>query len=591
MIYSFFKNTFNNLQMPVIVCESGVGNNIVYANPCARLLLNPLLPIGSIMGKSRPSSLSAMLKLSSDDAAAGLFSMLASSSTINKHKAKVITFEGGHMDISISANLVDVENKKYYVLYLCETGPDCSPASVDTNNILSTAFNIAYHAHDTDSAINKILALVGLYAQISRVYIIEETSTTLTSNTYEWCNAGIKPVMHCLQNMCKDEYHYEIIMNGIYISNDIRDLPAKDRALLEKQDIKSIALLPLSHLGKGLGYVGFDVCEARRLWTAADINILKHVADILVSLLIRRNMGHQVKRSLELLQTVSDSLNNVYIYVTDIQTDEIIFASKNLCENLDISPQDIASRKCWELLQKGQSGRCGFCPLRTMLDEDGNIIADSYSWDFQNTMNGRWYLVKDSIIKWIDGRDVHIETATEISWSKEYEEELTRLAIRDEMTGAFNREWGYKIIRDAVRCAQSGLEGPFSLVFMNIDGLKAVNGAFGYEAGDSMIVQTVDIIRSSVRQNDFICRWRGDKFIMLLRCDEKIADRILSHIGEKLAAVNAEGKNPFTLSFSHGIAAVDPRKGESVDALIAAADKIMYINKMQKRSRYRPAGD
>ncbi len=583
MTYSFFDKTFSNLQMPVIVCESSAGNKIVYANPSARLLLNPLLTIHSPLGKSRFNGLGAMLKFCQDDACRNFFAMLSSTVSINKHKAKILAFEGEPVDVSISANLVDVEDKSYYVIYISEAGANCSAISIDTSNILSTAFNIAYHSHDIDSAINKILALVGLYAQVSRAYIVEEISPTMTRNTYEWCNVGVKPVMHSLQNMGKDEYHYETIMSGMYITNDIRDLPARDRSMLESQGIRSIALLPLSHLGSGLGYVGFDVCEERRMWSGADISILKHVADILVSLLTRRNMGHQAKHCLEILTAMSDSLNNVMIYVADIQTDEIIFVSKGLCEGLELLPQEITGRKCWELFQKDQNGRCGFCPLRTMLDENGNVASTSYSWDFQNTLNGRWYLIRDSIMKWIDGRDVHIETATEISHSKEYEEKLTRLAAKDPMTGAFNREWGYKIIRDAVRVAQSDSESPLCLVLIGIDGLKAVNDSLGHDAGDDMVVQTVDLIRSSVRQDDFICRWSGDKFILALRCGEKIAHKILNHIGDNMKAINAAGKSPFALSFSYGIAAVKPAKDESVDSLISSADKLMYINKMQKR--------
>jgi diguanylate cyclase (GGDEF)-like protein len=584
MTYSFFERTFSNLQMPVIVCENSVGNSIIFANLSARLLLNPLLAIDSITGKSRLSSLSAMLKFNHDEAGKSFFDTLSSADSINKLRAQVFSFEGGPVDVSISANLVDVNDRKYHVIYICEASPGRAATAIDIRNILSVAHNIAHNSQDVEGAINKILALVGMYAQVSRAYIIEGISPTLSRNTYEWCNAGIEPAIGLLQNLRKEDYYYEVATGGMYIASDIRDLPARDRTLLEKQDVRSIALLPLSHLGKTMGYVGFNVCGERRTWSETDISIFMHAAGILVSLLIRRDMNRQAKRSLNMFSTISDSLEGSMVYVADIKTDEIIFASKSLCDGLGLSLQEVIGRKCWDLLQKNQNGRCGFCPLRTMIDDMGNVTSASYSWDFQNTVNGRWYLIRDSIIKWIDGRDVHIETAMEKSWSKEYEEKLARLATKDTLTGALNRERGYKIMRDAVRGAQAGLLDTLCLVFMNIDGLRAVNDRFGHDAGDAMVAQTVDIIRSSVRQSDFICRWGGDEFIMILHCNEKNASRILTKINDKMAATNAGGENPFVLSLSYGIAQVTAVKDESVDSLISAAEKLMYINKMQKKS-------
>ena len=68
-------------------------------------------------------------------------------------------------------------------------------------------------------------------------------------------------------------------------------------------------------------------------------------------------------------------------------------------------------KKCWQVLQAGQTGPCSFCPIRRMLDADGNVVMENYSWEFQNTVDKQWYYVRDSMIEWIDGRLVHMETA------------------------------------------------------------------------------------------------------------------------------------------------------------------------------------
>ena len=70
-----------------------------------------------------------------------------------------------------------------------------------------------------------------------------------------------------------------------------------------------------------------------------------------------------------------------------------------------------------------QSNQCNFCTNDKLLDTDGSP-AGIYSWEFQNTVNKRWYSISDKAIKWGDGRIVRLEIATDITKRKRTEEAL-----------------------------------------------------------------------------------------------------------------------------------------------------------------------
>ena len=125
---------------------------------------------------------------------------------------------------------------------------------------------------------------------------------------------------------------------------------------------------------------------------------------------------------------VMDSLDAL-VYVADMDTYEVLFINeygRKLFGN-------VTGSTCWKSLQDGQIGPCSFCPNRYLLDENGNI-RDVYTWEFQNTSNGRWYHLQDRAITWIDGRIVHLEIATDITERKETEIKLTEESGRLQVT-------------------------------------------------------------------------------------------------------------------------------------------------------------
>ncbi len=132
----------------------------------------------------------------------------------------------------------------------------------------------------------------------------------------------------------------------------------------------------------------------------------------------RKRAEEEIRRLIERFRTVMDSID-AFVYVADMKTYELLFINKY---GKDVWGE-IEGKVCWQTIQSGQEGPCPFCTNDRLVDDNGNPTG-VYHWEFQNTVNGRWYDCRDSAIRWLDGRLVRIEIATDITGRKQIEEAL-----------------------------------------------------------------------------------------------------------------------------------------------------------------------
>ena len=107
------------------------------------------------------------------------------------------------------------------------------------------------------------------------------------------------------------------------------------------------------------------------------------------------------------------------VYVADMESYEVLFINQHGRELFG----DIEGQLCWRTIQKGQSSPCEFCTNDKLIGPDGNP-NEGVVWEFQNTVNERWYECRDRAILWSDGRIVRMEIATDITERKHAEEAL-----------------------------------------------------------------------------------------------------------------------------------------------------------------------
>ena len=95
--------------------------------------------------------------------------------------------------------------------------------------------------------------------------------------------------------------------------------------------------------------------------------------------------------------------------------------------------------------------------------------------------------------------------------------ELHELAITDPLTGCHNRRFFDEVIgRELQRHRRYHI--PLSLLFVDIDRFKAVNDSLGHEAGDRVLQDVAAFLKGNVREADYVFRWGGDEFLVLISC-------------------------------------------------------------------------
>ncbi|MBW1825251.1 MAG: response regulator, partial [Deltaproteobacteria bacterium] len=121
------------------------------------------------------------------------------------------------------------------------------------------------------------------------------------------------------------------------------------------------------------------------------------------------------------LLTILDSID-AHVNVADMETYEILFLNKGMREDFG---GDSVGRFCWEVF-RDNSGPCSNCSHSQLIDAEGKPTG-VFVWENQNPVTGNWYLNYDRAIKWVDGRMVRLQIATDITRIKNLEEERKRV--------------------------------------------------------------------------------------------------------------------------------------------------------------------
>ncbi|MCE0495069.1 sensor domain-containing diguanylate cyclase [Vibrio salinus] len=165
-----------------------------------------------------------------------------------------------------------------------------------------------------------------------------------------------------------------------------------------------------------------------------------------------------------------------------------------------------------------------------------------------------------------------------------YQKKLAVQATLDPLTGAYNRRTGEELFLGMQSECLDNLK-PMSLVMFDIDYFKSINDELGHEAGDIALTHLVAHIKTHIRNNDAICRWGGEEFVLLLHnvdrsVSHEIAERIRKSV--QLLPFNADGTN-FQLTVSAGV--VEMKAHESLSDMVKRADSALYEAKEKGRNQ------
>jgi diguanylate cyclase (GGDEF)-like protein len=158
-------------------------------------------------------------------------------------------------------------------------------------------------------------------------------------------------------------------------------------------------------------------------------------------------------------------------------------------------------------------------------------------------------------------------------------EQVRSMAVTDSLTGLANYRRLISVL-EAELDRSRRTQRPFSIVLLDMDGLKTINDHYGHLTGSRALVRIAKILRNHSRAIDTAARYGGDEFALVLpEAGKDITSRVVSRIRERLSS---EPEHP-ALSVSAGVAAF-PEDGDTPEKLLGSADRALYAMKNHGRS-------
>ena len=165
-------------------------------------------------------------------------------------------------------------------------------------------------------------------------------------------------------------------------------------------------------------------------------------------------------------------------------------------------------------------------------------------------------------------------------------EAIRQESIRDALTGLFNRRFMQEsLIKETSRAKRKGM--PLAVVMFDLDHLKEINDTYGHSAGDEVLRNVSQAIKTKIRMGDIACRYGGDEFTLILT--DATMDNARQRMEElrkeiSLMSIQHEGSPITKFSLSIGVAEY-PRNGTRGEELLKAADMALYRAKQTGRNR------
>lgn len=242
-----------------------------------------------------------------------------------------------------------------------------------------------------------------------------------------------------------------------------------------------------------------------------------------------------------------------------------------------------------EFLQGPDTNPTTLAHLRQAMQERNRVSAEILK--YRKSGEPYWADVSVVPVGERSGAVTHwITIEREITARKAQEEEITRLAMEDHLTGLPNRRAAESRLQ--VEFSRTRRNGPaFAVALLDVDRFKLVNDQYGHHVGDLALAHLAKLLAANMRGGDWIARWGGEEFLVCFHDLDAPGAMTAGERVRKLVRANpvklAQGELPLTVSA--GIALCGPTS-ESLEGALASADALLYQAKQTGRDKVLCAG-
>ena len=272
------------------------------------------------------------------------------------------------------------------------------------------------------------------------------------------------------------------------------------------------------------------------------------------------------------------------IYIFESQTLNIVLANQGALDNLGYNKQAIRKKKFSDLLANIESDDF-ICLAKPLLDGTQSIII--FETEISRK-NGSSYPVEVRLqLSHSEVPPVFFANVQDITERKKTESRLTFLANFDALTKLPNRSLFLDRLNVAVETSKR-TDKLLAVIFLDLDGFKAVNDTLGHSVGDQLIKEVGQRLLACVRKSDTVARLGGDEFTVLLtnldnfQGVEHVAEKILEQVSKPFDIAGQKVNTTPSL----GITLCPLDDNDDADSLLKQADSAMYQAKAKGKNNY-----
>ena len=293
----------------------------------------------------------------------------------------------------------------------------------------------------------------------------------------------------------------------------------------------------------------------------------------------------QVERAFRVSEArYRELVNHLPVIVCELSPDgEAIFVNEAVGDITGYKPDDFLGKDWWTVL--APNAKPGQLDAARDLLRNEDLVAHEM---VVNHKDGRPLTLEwnSTTVRNADGRIGNVVCISmDVTERVHMRDELMWMAVRDELTGLSNRRGFLTLAEQQLKSATREKRSMLA-VFVDLDGLKAINDQLGHAEGDQAIKDMAGLMRDTFRDSDVVGRIGGDEFVALVTEGSPFrSDGIIQRLQTALVGFNADSGRSYILSASIGVARYDPDSPTAIDNLVNRADSQMYENKQRRQRR------
>jgi diguanylate cyclase (GGDEF)-like protein/PAS domain S-box-containing protein len=271
----------------------------------------------------------------------------------------------------------------------------------------------------------------------------------------------------------------------------------------------------------------------------------------------------------EKVQLQSDELDRIFsstpIGITILKEDKTIYYSNDYFDNLFGVDESVLGTHFNLLVNRSTD-----CELVN------NYMSTNEQIPFEiqmKSMNKNIIWCEVRILKYVEKEELYYQVLiTDVSKKKEYEEKLIEYAIKDSLTGIFNRRHFEKLMNEEIYRVNR-YHHSLSVVLFDIDNFKSINDQYGHDIGDEILVKLTKLVSKSIRHSDVFARWGGEEFILLLK---ETGIETAYEKAEKLRVLFEESDFSPVAKVTSSFGVIEKRPEETYLEMFSRVDNALY---------------